>query len=73
MTVIQTRITVAPDRSVSLATLLPVGEHVARISVQDGKSTAEQWKRIGLPVFDTDPWPEGTTFGREDIYGDDGR
>lgn len=28
---------------------------------------------LDLPVDDLGPWPEGLTFSREEMYGDDGR
>lgn len=28
---------------------------------------------LNLPVDDLGPWPEGLTFSREEMYGDDGR
>ncbi len=76
MTIITTRLTVAPDGTVSLSERLPTGEHQARVFVQplpDDQVAAEadlSW----LPQLDIGGnWPPGLTFSRDEIYGDDGR
>ena len=72
MTVITTRITVAPDGTVSTATPLPAGEYEAAITVQDLPTLP--FDIDALPKHDFGPWPEGgVSLRREDIYGDDGR
>lgn len=74
MSIIVTRIVVAPDGSVSLAESLPPGEHVARIEVEDAaKREAPPFDFEALPQFDIGPSPAGARFGRDEIYGDDGR
>jgi hypothetical protein len=76
MTVITTRLTVSPDGTISAATPLPVGEHVASIEVHDRpprQLPTLPFDVDALPVHDFGPWPEGLSFRREDMYGDDGR
>lgn len=76
MTVITTRLTVAPDGTISAATPIPAGEHVASIEVHD--RPARQLPTMpfdvdALPRHDLGPWPEGLSLRRDDLYGDDGR
>ena len=76
MTVITTRLTVAPDGAIATAAPLPAGEHVARIEVHGRPSRqlpALPFDADALPVHDFGPWPEGLSLRREDMYGDDGR
>lgn len=42
MTVIVTRLTVAPDGTISAAALLPAGEHAASIEVEDRPTRRDQ-------------------------------
>ncbi len=71
MTVINTRITVAPDGAISTATPLPAGEYEAAITAP---ATAPKPRRsvLDLPVHDG-PWDDSISLRREDMYGDDGR
>lgn len=76
MSTITTRLTVAPDGTISTATPIPVGEHVASIEVHD--RPARQLPVLpfdvdALPVMDVGPWPKGISLRREDIYGYEGR
>ena len=77
MTVITTRITVAPDGTISTAIPIPAGEHVASIDVQDQPARhlpTQPFDIDALPKIDLGPWPEsGVSRRREDLYGDDGR
>ncbi len=76
MTVVNTRLTVAPDGAISTATPLPAGEYTARIEVEDRPARqlpTEPLDVDSLPVHDLGPWPEGLSLRREDLYGDDGR
>jgi hypothetical protein len=76
MTLITTRLTVAPDGTISSTAPLPAGEYTASIQVQDQSEptlAAEPSDLDWLPVLDLGPWPEGLSLRREDIYGDDGR
>ena len=77
MTVITTRITVTPEGAISAATPLPVGEHVATITVHDRPGVqlpSLPFDVDALPTHDFGPWPEGgVSLHREDLYGDDGR
>ena len=77
MTVITTRITVAPDGTVSTATPLPAGSYAASIEVQDQPTRplpTLPFDIDALPKIDLGPWPEGgVSLRREDLYGDDGR
>jgi hypothetical protein len=70
MTVITTRLIVAPDGTISAATPLPAGEHSATISVAE----PQQQRRsvLDLPVH-TGPWDDSMSLRREDLYGDHGR
>lgn len=76
MTVITTRLTVALDGTISAATPIPAGEHVASIEVSE--RPPQQLPTLpfdvdALPRHDLGPWPEGLSLRREDLYGDDGR
>ena len=76
MTVINTRITVAPDGAISTATPLAAGEYTARIEVAEPPARqlpTEPFDADDLPTLDLGPWPEGLSLRREDMYGDDGR
>jgi len=74
MTVITTRLTVAPDGTISAARPLPAGEHVAKIEVHD--RPIRQLPPLpldvdALPVHDFGPWPDHLSLRREDMYDDD--
>lgn len=69
MTVINTRITVAPDGTVSTATPLPAGEYEVAITAAAPKPRRSV---LDLPVHDG-PWDDSISLRREDMYGDDGR
>ena len=73
MTVINTRILVSADGSISLAEPLPAGVYKAIIEVADAPADRRPLTRDDFPRLDVGPWPNGTTFSREEIYGDDGR
>lgn len=79
MTVITTRITVAPDGAISAATPLPAGEHVAAITVASpdaaGRPAGWPGKPFTMENFPTHdgPWDDRIPLRREDMYGDDGR
>ncbi len=78
MTVITTRITVAPDGTISTATPLPAGSHTASVELHDQPPARQQptqpFDVDSLPKIDLGPWPEGgVSLRREDLYGDDGR
>lgn len=78
MTAITTRLTVAPDGVISSAAAIPAGEYIA--SLEPGAVPTRQRAPLpfdvaALPQLDLGPWPwpPGTTFGRDELYGDDGR
>jgi hypothetical protein len=74
MTKITTRIIVTEDGRLSAIDPLPPGEHVATIEVTDPvPGTRAAFDAIPFPQLDVGPWPNGATFSREEIYGDDGR
>jgi hypothetical protein len=74
MTSITTRIIVTEDGRISTAEPLPPGEHVATIELMDPvPGTRAAFDAIPFPQLDVGRWPEGATFSREEIYGDDGR
>lgn len=76
MTIITTRLTVAPDGTISVADKLPPGEHVASIEMHERpyrQLPTLPFDVDALPSLDLGPWPEGLSLLREDIYGDDGR
>ncbi len=76
MTIITTRLTVAPDGTISASTPIPAGEHVASIEVRERpprQLPALPFNVDELPRRDLGPWPEGLSLRREDLYGDDGR
>ena len=69
VTVINTRIIVAPDGAVSVADPLPAGEHPAAITlIEPGKRPSI----LDLKVHHG-PWDDSVSLRREDMYGDDGR
>ena len=77
MTVVTTRIIVAPDHTISgtAPDSIPPGEHIALIQAP---GPARQLPTLpfdvdALPLRDLGPWPEGLSLRREDLYGDDGR
>lgn len=77
MTVITTRLTVAPDGTVSTATPLPPGSYTAKVVMHDQptrQQPTEPFDVDSLPKHDFGPWPEGgVSLRREDLYGGDGR
>jgi hypothetical protein len=77
MTIVTTRITVAPDGTISglAPAAVPAGEHQASIAVEilEPPLADTPFDVSELPVHDFGPWPEGLSLRREDIYGDDGR
>ena len=75
MTVVTTRIRVAPDGAISTATPLAVGEYIARIEIPEPPISQSPTRPDvdDLPTLDLGPWPEGLSLRREDLYGDDGR
>ena len=75
MTVINTRIIVAPDGAISTSTPLAAGEYTARIEIPEPPQPPTSTDPVldDLPVRDLGPWPEGLSLRREDMYGDDGR
>ena len=75
MTVINTRIIVTPEGTISITTPLAAGEYIARIEIAEqlGPQLPTDLDMDDLPVHDLGPWPEGLSLRREDMYGDDGR
>ncbi len=80
MTVINARINVAADGSISgrAPRDVPPGDHPVAITVpepvvNERMPDDEAWDESDLPSHDMGPWPEGLSLRREDIYGDDGR
>ena len=72
MTVITTRITVAPDGAVSVATPLPAGEYEASLTVAASPPPGKPFSMEGFPTHDMG-WDGSISLRREDMYGDDGR
>ena len=74
MTVITTRLTVQPDGTISAATPLPAGEHLAAITVAEGatRRPGKPFTMDHFPIHDR-PWDDAISLRREDMYGDDGR
>lgn len=78
MTVINTRITVAPDGTISgrmIAGQLPPGEHDAAITVTTTASRPPKgtpFTMDGFPLHDM-PWDGSVSLHREDLYDDEGR
>lgn len=85
MTVITTRLIVAPDGTISSLVPLPQGAHLASVEVATLLASVEvatlplpqtptlPFSADDLPVHDLGPWPEGMSLRREDLYGDDGQ
>ncbi len=75
MKTIQTTIVVDAEHkaTIQLPEDIAPGEHPITIIIPDTPPEApEPWK--GYPSHDIPwIWPEGYTFRREDMYGDDGR
>ena len=76
MTIITTRLIVARDGTISTASPIPIGEHVASIEVRERpprQLPTLPFDVDALPTLDLGPWPEGLSLRREDLYGNDGR
>ena len=71
MTVVVTRIRVAPDGTISgqAPREVPPGEHQAPIRLPEPKRR----QALDLPLHDCGPWDDSVSLRREDIYGPDGR
>ena len=73
MTVITTRLIVAPDGTISTRARLPAGGHAAVITVSEAPP------RPGKPFTMRDypthhgPWDDSISLRREDLYDDEGR
>ena len=62
MTVITTRLTVAPDGAIATAAPLPAGEYIAHMETREPPARqlpAEPLDVDSLPTLDLGPWPEG--------------
>lgn len=70
MTVITTRLTVAPDGTVSIATQLPAGEHQATVTLAAPPKGRRSVRDMPLHHG---PWDDSFSLRREDMYGDDER
>lgn len=67
---ITTRITVAPDGTISAATPIPAGEYTASIEPRERppwQAATLPFDVDALPVHDLGPWPEGLSLRREDL------
>lgn len=76
MQTIETTITVLPDGSIRIPPRsdLPPGEHRAVLVIEAAPQPTRAPKPpLELKMLDWSAWPEGTTFSREEMYGDDGR
>lgn len=74
MTVISTHLVVGEDGRISTASLVPPGEYSAMLRTMpetNPETTAEILEH--WPIVDLGPWPEGRTFSREELYGDEER
>ncbi len=74
MTVITTRLTVAPDGTISAAAPIPAGEHPATITIADAplRRPGKPFTMENFPIHDG-PWDDSISLRREDMYGDNGR
>jgi hypothetical protein len=74
MTVITTSLVVAADGSVSTATPLPAGEHLATIALatRADKGGGKPFELVDFPTHDS-AWDDRISLRREDLYDDDGR
>ena len=85
---IETRVTVAPDGTLSVTTRapdgVPPGEHPAVVVIDESsvgrpsanaasESSAQTVSPLDFPVGDYGPWPAGMSLRREDLYDDRGR
>jgi len=75
MTVINTRITVAPDGAISTSIPLPAGEYMATITVDVPASPPWPGKPFTMDNFPihSEPWDASISLRREDMYDDEGR
>ena len=75
MTVINTRIIVAPDGTISTATPIPTGEYEAAITVADPAPPPWPGKPFTMENFPVhhEPWDDSISLRREDMYDDEGR
>ena len=73
MTVINTRITIAPDGTVSTAVPLPAGEYEAAITVDAPAPPPWPGKPFTMDSFPvhSEPWDDSISLRREDLYDDD--
>ncbi len=70
MTIITTRLTVAPDGTITADTPLPAGDHVAQIALAapEGQARSRAPSSVlDLPVHDG-PWDGRTSLRREELY-----
>ena len=75
MTVITTRVEVAPDGTFSgrlSPGQVPPGEHEAAITVAPLQRPGKPFTMENFPIHDG-PWDDSISLRREDMYGDDGR
>ena len=74
MTVITTRLTVAPDGTISAATPIPAGEHAATITLADAplRRPGKPFTMENFSIHDG-PWDDSVSLRREDLYGDHGQ
>jgi len=71
---IRTRIQVGPDHTITgiAPRAVPLGEHVATITVSASPPPEKRSRDADLRVYDT-PWGGSISLRRENMYGDDGR
>ncbi len=78
MRTINVTVIVTPDGAVELegAADLPPGKHHALLVVEQPASPtrpADAGAPLEMKMLDWSAWPAGSTYRREDLYGDDGR
>lgn len=75
MKTIETVITVLPDGSVQIPPQpgLSPGAHRAVLVVAEPALVPLSPPPLQLAMLDFPGWPAGSTYRREDLYGDDGR
>ena len=74
MTVITTRLVVAPDGAISTETPLPVGEHLITVAlaVQTATLPGKPFSMADFPSHE-EAWDDSTSLRREDLYDEEGR
>jgi hypothetical protein len=75
MKTIETTATVSADGTLTAPVPpdIPPGEHRVVLVIEEEPTREAEAHPFDFPVVNWDPWPEGLSLRREDMYGDWGR